>query len=306
MRCISFGNRPALATVLVRVHDDASFSDRLVCRVRGGRVLLQTFSAPKPVCRIRMLQGLGGPDRDSPVFRLRFTTFIVGTVCLPLIGFVFCIFISLIFHFDDSTATHCKVPNYLPSISASISLIPERYIWRFCISLHAAPRFLAAVSYWNFYNICFKTQRIYQFLSFLNLLLNILENLGLLLLTYVCSSENYWLHKNGFITFIGSSILHMLVTCLLWKIIKVYSVSPEEQTSYKWKIRLFFFNLILCIIACYFYVRHNRYCEPGIYTCFAFCEYFVVFSNMAFHLTAYWDFGNKDVMVVTPPESKRF
>lgn len=254
-----------------------------------------------------MLQGpYGGLDRDRPLLRLPFTHFAVGTVLLALAGLIACLIISLMYHFKEATYTHCQVPNYLPSISASISLVPERYIWRCCIGLHSAPRYLVAAAYFSFYRGRFARRLLELLLSGLTLLCSLAENTGLLLLTYVASTETYGLHKNGFIVFIASSLLHMLITCRLWQLISRYCVNPEEVTSYRWKVRLFLFNVSCCLAAAYFFRRHNKYCEPGIYTWFALCEYLVVVSNMAFHMTAFWDFGNKEVLVATPPEDKRY
>ncbi|KAK0131229.1 Post-GPI attachment to proteins factor 2 [Merluccius polli] len=247
----------------------------------------------------------GGLNKDKPLLRLPFTDFAVGTVLLALTGLLACLAISVLYHFEDSTYTHCQVPNYLPSISASISLVPERYIWRCCIGLHSAPRYLVALAYFRFYRGRFaRLQEL--LLSGLALLCSLAENTGLLLLTYVASTETYSVHKYSFIVFIASSQLHMLVTCRLWHVIKRHCVHSEEVTSYRWKLRLFMFNISCCIGAAYFFRRHNNYCEEGIYTMFALCEYMVVLSNMAFHLTAFWDFGSKEVMVATRPEEKHY
>ncbi|KAE8287801.1 Post-GPI attachment to proteins factor 2 FGF receptor-activating protein 1 [Larimichthys crocea] len=254
-----------------------------------------------------MLQGpYGSLDRDRPLIRLPFTSFAVGTVLLPLTGFISCIFISLLYHFEDSTYTHCQVSNYLPSISAAISRVPERYIWRCCIGLHSAPRYLMTAAYFSFYYGRFAKRLPELLLSGLALLCSLAENTGLLLLTYVASTETYNVHKNGFIVFIASSLLHMLITCRLWYVIRKHYVNPEEITSYRWKVRLFMFNVGCCLAAAYFFRRHNKFCEAGIYTLFAFFEYLVVFSNMAFHMTVFWDFGSKEVIVATPPEDKRY
>ncbi|XP_058483597.1 post-GPI attachment to proteins factor 2 isoform X1 [Solea solea] len=255
----------------------------------------------------RMLQGpYGGLERDRPLIRLPFTSFAVATVLLPLTGLIACLAISLLYHFEDATYTHCKVSNYLPSISAAISHVPERYIWRGCIGLHSAPRYLVAVAYFSFYRFRFAQRLPELLLSGLALLCSLAENTGLLLLTYVSSTETYSLHKNGFMVFVVSSLLHMLITCWLWQVIRRYSMNPEEVTSYRWKVRLFLFNVGCCLAAAYFFRRHNKYCEAGVYTLFAVFEYLVVFSNMSFHMTAFWDFGSKDVMVATTPEGKRY
>lgn len=42
------------------------------------------------------------------------------------------------------------------------------------------------------------------------------------------------------------------------------------------------------------------------YTFFALFEYLVVFSNMAFHLTAVWDFKSREVMLISSSEDKDF
>lgn len=254
-----------------------------------------------------MLEGpYGSLERDRPLVRIPFTHFLVVTVMLPFGGLLICLAVSLLYHYEDATYTHCEVRNYLPSISSAISRVPERYIWRGSIGLHSGPRYLIAAAYFSLYRRLFRGRLLELLQGALTLLLSLIENTGLLVLTYVGSTETYDVHKYGFIAFISSSLLHMLSTVRLWSVIQRHSLDSEEVSSYRWKVRLFLFNISCCGAAAYFFRRHNEFCEHGVYTLFALFEYLVVFSNMAFHMTAFWDFRSREVMVATPPEDKHF
>ncbi|XP_077421498.1 acyltransferase PGAP2-like [Vanacampus margaritifer] len=245
-------------------------------------------------------------DERPLVIRVSFRACALGIGCLPLLGLVSCVLISSFFHFEDSTRTHCQVPNYLPSVSASINLSPERHIWRLCVGLHSAPRLLVAFTYFKFYKLRFSARPPQSSLAYISLAFSIFENLGLLLLTYVSSSETIFIHANGFILFILSSFVYMLVTCYLWKAVKKYSLNPEDAKSHHWKVRLLILNFCFCACAGFFYIKHNLYCEAGSYTLFALFEYMIVFSNMAFHLTAAWDFKSREVMVISCSQERDF
>ncbi|XP_047477961.1 LOW QUALITY PROTEIN: post-GPI attachment to proteins factor 2-like [Penaeus chinensis] len=236
-------------------------------------------------------------ESDS-VVRIPLRRLAVVTVSLPFGAFFLCIYLSLRHNFDLSTATHCGVPNYLPSISSAIGeFVPQRYIWRAAIAVHSAPRFLIAAMYNSFMNRILPNIKFYRNAVKVTTALNVIENIALLGLSFVSSKENYDIHKMYFIIFMVCSELYMVLTCLLLRDHKRRLTTPMEQLAYKKKKQLMTANLTSFFIALYFFYRHNTYCEPGMYSVFAFLEYIVVLTNMGFHMAAYYDFHNHDLVV---------
>ncbi|XP_037870394.1 post-GPI attachment to proteins factor 2 isoform X2 [Bombyx mori] len=174
------------------------------------------------------------------------------TVSVPLVAFLCCVIITMVKDFEEANNTHCKVPNIFPSISASVG--------------NFEPQINLAVT------------------------LNVLENLSLLGLTHWTSSSNYPYHESCFKTFIGASVFYMLLTCIMLSNCRRRSkLTNKEKYSVKLKWRAFSLNVTSFACAAIFFLRHNRFCEPYVYSMFGFSEYIVVMSNILFHLTSVYD-----------------
>lgn len=121
---------------------------------------------------------------------VRLTKLCFFTVSLPLFAFIGCVLLTMYKDFENANNTHCKVPNVFPSISASIgNYEPQRTIWQIAIYIHVLPRFLIVYLRWKYYsNVILKDY--YGIVQFA-VLLNILENLSLLGLTFWTSSKHY-------------------------------------------------------------------------------------------------------------------
>ena len=265
-----------------------------------------------------------GNSLRNRLFTVSFSKFSTLTVTLPLASFLFCVGYSMYFFNEQSTSTHCHVKNYLPSISAAIgSFQPQAFIWQLSIILHFPARLTITWMYLQSYQKNIRKNR--KSIAYLACIINVIENftlLGLSLYTSIDSYGNYQnkfcyqytagsikttsynyhhvllffveIHKNCFCTFILASELYMALSYYLNKKAKrSKEMSSLEVKSLKMKRNLFITNLSSILLAAYFFVRHNERCESGVYTLFAFFEYVVVLTNMAFHMCAYFDFHNQ-------------
>ncbi|XP_072040518.1 post-GPI attachment to proteins factor 2-like [Amphiura filiformis] len=225
----------------------------------------------------------------------------VITSSIMAVGFGLAILLAVLFNFKATTATHCKVVNYLPSISAAIAKPPSSYVWRFVITITAVQRFAAVRFHYLQYSKVASKRSMYPVLCRLCFLCELIEILALVGLTCISSNENTSMHENLFVTFQVCSMVFMLLMCIVysWASGRLPGSSSKtlwERRSLQLKILTFLINLSCFLIAVYFYFRHNAYCEPGVYSLFAFFEYLVVLSNIGFHATVTYDFGDKLIM----------
>ncbi|CAO1366781.1 unnamed protein product [Diamesa tonsa] len=234
-----------------------------------------------------------GNSLRNRLYTVSFSKFSTLTVTLPLASFLFCVGYSMYFFNEQSTSTHCHVKNYLPSISAAIgSFQPQAIIWQLSIILHFPARLTITWMYLQSYQKNIRKNR--KSIAYLACIINVIENFTLLGLSLYTSIDSYEIHKNCFCTFILASEIYMAMSYYLNKIAKrSKEMTSLEVKSLKMKRNLFITNLSSILLAAYFFVRHNERCEPGVYTLFAFFEYVVVLTNMAFHMCAYFDFHNQ-------------
>lgn len=233
-----------------------------------------------------------------------FRCFVLVTAGLPFTALLLCISLSLALHLEQATRTHCGVANYLPSISAAIaSFSPEKYIWRFFIALHSAPRLLAAFAYRGLLltsPLRPLGDRIwFEIGCHVACTINIAEIFFLLLLTSVSSTENYLAHKVSFLGFTICSMAYMFLATALFQYSGRRRTSSLGERSLQYKVLMCVLSSLSLLAAVYFFYRHNAYCEPVVYTLFALSEYSLVVSNILFHCTLSFDFYGKHFLLTS-------
>lgn len=217
---------------------------------------------------------------------------------IPLGAFILCILITLIKDFREANETHCLVSNILPSISSSVSeFFPQNTLWRLAIGVDSFPRYLIAFIYYKHYfsirRVEFKNAFLYSSVVQMAFLFHSIELTCLLLLTYVSSVEYFELHAVSFILFLISSTIYMILAISTYYLqrnpLLISENCEKERQSHHLKLSIFLFYLISILGSVYFYIRHNEYCEPYVYSLFSLCEYLTVLANIAYHMVIFYD-----------------
>lgn len=214
-------------------------------------------------------------------------------LAMPLGAFFACVLLSIVKDFKRANNTHCNVPNVFPSVSACIShFYPQKTIWQLAIGLDSFLRYAIAFVHYRVYyarlavsmsNPSTQSQSIW--LARLALLFHLIELTALIMLSFVSSVEKFFVHMLSFVVFIAASSCYMLVTIALhWPMKR-----SRELRALHLRIRLFGFYALAFVASLYFYVRHNTYCEPYVYSMFSLCEYVTILGNIAYHCMIIYD-----------------
>lgn len=218
---------------------------------------------------------------------------------LPLFGLMFCVALSCIKDFDESTNTHCLVYNFLPSISSAIGgFTPQKYIWQFCIALHAGPRLLTVLVIYHYFTRFNVRSPWFHQTVMLTVVLHTVEIASLLVLSFVTSSQNYYIHEKSFITFISIGIISMILQLVLRRWCYNWTRLPNYlHKQWIYQLTLFSVYIFLLFLAAYLFLRHNHYCEPYVYSLFALSEYLIVVTNIWLNCQFALDFlGEHDIV----------
>ncbi|XP_063955212.1 post-GPI attachment to proteins factor 2-like [Lytechinus pictus] len=235
----------------------------------------------------------------SKGIHLTISRFITILMSIMVGGFFTSIALALIYSFDKTTSTHCHVNNYLPSISAAISEPPSSYVWRFVIVLCSGQRLFCVAFHYCLYASVNSDNVFYPLLCKVCFGCELVENFALIGLTCVSSSENFPIHENMFILFQVCSMVFMLLMCTVHKLAISSEIPPSrsEKKTLNWLHIYCATNISSFFIAIYFYFRHSSHCETGVYTLFAFFEYIVVLSNIAFHYIVTFNFQERELIL---------
>lgn len=58
------------------------------------------------------------------------------------------------------------------------------------------------------------------------------------------------------------AVVHMSLACYIGKHCRAPAKDHSEMISQRWKVRSLILNILSIFAACYFFWRHNAYCEP--------------------------------------------
>ena len=100
--------------------------------------------------------------------------------------------------------------------------------------------------------------------------------LALFVLTFVTSSDNYDIHKTGFVSWLVFGTLALLLFVYTWRSAVPVIATAQERFVWNWFRWVTTAYFGLGALAVFFFYIHNTYCTPYMYSFFGMCEFGVI------------------------------
>ena len=202
----------------------------------------------------------------SLTFRARSLPIIYG-VCVST-GFLFCLLFSYIYHFEIVTKTHCRQPEFFPTISASIGdMFPEKSFFRYAMALTSGPRMLTLAI------ICYLLREdlvtsglgssAWNSMNTAAMWVDVARVFTAGIWIYVGSGENHDIHDVGFVSYVFFTMVHQIIHLALFYRLKLRGrphPHPEDQSSFRWKLFFTVGHTFWFLASMYYFVEHRFYC----------------------------------------------
>ena len=195
------------------------------------------------------------------------------------VNLALCLFTSYQLHWSDVISTHCKNWQFFPSMSSVIgNNTPERYIWRIGNCLQIIIQYIWIVPLArHYYRLGTNLLLIFVFSASY-----FVQVSGLMILTYVSSTENHSIHEMGFIMYVLGQTIEMASNVLI-----DYTTNPPQggglsPTGYRAKYACMILNMMCGVVIALSYYYHITFCTPGAFSCFALGEWMFVITHITY------------------------
>jgi len=232
------------------------------------------------------------PKQSSGGFQVSVYYYLWLQILVAISGLALSAILSIIYHFDDVTHTHCGVYNFFPSVSASIgNNAPQTYIWRYAVGFHNAFVMWDSLALYHAYVNHLPKTRFNIITARVSCFLRAASCFNLFLLTFVSSTEDFDLHEAGFLLWIVCGFssmvlqLYMYLKGLNWKM-----RSEREIAAFRFFGGCITTYVLGLIGAAVTYYVHNTYCYPYVYSFFGMSEWVVILSYVFGNGGAHWAF----------------
>lgn len=210
------------------------------------------------------MEDMGGRSTNNKglTFHARYLPLQYGFCVLS--GFLLCLLISYFQHFETVTKTHCRKPEFFPTISASIGdMFPEKSLFRYFMALTSGPRILTLLIVHHIFKEDVGVKGGWGVVNRITMLVDVGRVFTAGLWIYIGSGEHHFAHDVGFVSYVVLTVIHQILHISMFRKYKIQGRShphPEDQSSYWWKMFFSIGHMLFFMGSMYYFVEHRFKC----------------------------------------------